>query len=717
MSSNKSLAFFVLCFALVSTVGSAYAAVEQLSSKWATSVDDSVKALGVGDVTGDNVSEIVAVDSHKAYVLSSGGKLLKTYPVNFSVSVVYVSDIDGDGAGEILLGSGYIETRNLSVERFDFTDPDNIHEKPELLYKVTRNLGDVYMIKYGANEPVNWLSVGEWVRSIRSDDVNGDGAIELLVASGGTNTDYIEEVSTGVNPDTGNTTYIRDYTENHYENGSILVFLANRSLAASYRTNNILWYAYSTFLQKAGGKVLVSGSTNISLRTPDGKLVSSFKSLDSNYTLQNVFSGKISQNKANEFIVWFSSPAADGAYLLDIDGIMIWQYRSPSKNLRGVYSVNMDADAGTEIVLAAPQSIYVLDGAGKLKWSYVVPLPIDRIVITDLGDNAYTDFVLSSGKQIVAYETSDKFLKTQLAATYYQQARDNYESQKYPEALANLTSAKDLYAQLSDQEGLTAADSLLLKVNSGIKDLRRDTALSLYKKARSEYYLGNYSNAKQYLLKAKELYSEAGDSDGVSKSDEFLKEMSGQETQQTTTLHEPDTLPGEKTATTQPRAGGTSQAISPFIYAMALLIAVLLVIYGIKHFKEHKPPKHGKSPEEETEPDDSMDAISIAVSKSEDEPGASGEYDRNPELRKNPPSDAITPGAETEKTVTQPEPAIEKTTTPSQPAGEKPAPSTPDANPAESKAIPLGYTEDKKEEKKESADKEKNRETVSGNSQ
>jgi hypothetical protein len=60
MSTNNAV--FILCV-LICTAGSAYAAVEQLSSKWAASVDDGITALGVGDLDGDNVSEIIAADS------------------------------------------------------------------------------------------------------------------------------------------------------------------------------------------------------------------------------------------------------------------------------------------------------------------------------------------------------------------------------------------------------------------------------------------------------------------------------------------------------------------------------------------------------------------------------------------------------------------------------------------------------------------------------
>ena len=119
MSTNKAVFFLIMCFALIFTAGSAYAAVEQLSSKWTASVDDDIKALGTGDIDGDNVSEIIAADSRKVYVFNVEGRQIRTYPINFTASVIYVADIDGDGLNEILIGGGYMETKNLSVERFD----------------------------------------------------------------------------------------------------------------------------------------------------------------------------------------------------------------------------------------------------------------------------------------------------------------------------------------------------------------------------------------------------------------------------------------------------------------------------------------------------------------------------------------------------------------------------------------------------------------------
>jgi tetratricopeptide (TPR) repeat protein len=702
MFSNKAVFFLILCFALICTAGSAYSAVEQLSSKWTASVDDDVKALGIGDINGDNVSEVIAAGPRKVYVFNAEGLQIRTYPINFTASVIYVADINGDGLGEILIGSGYMEMKNQSIDRFDFSDKNNIHEKPEILYKTARNRGDVYMIRSGAKEPVKWLDVGEWVRDIRTQDLNGDGVPELLVASGGSNIDYIEKITTGTNPDTGNLTYIRNYTEKGYENGSILVFLPDRTLAVSYRTNNILWYVYPIYLQKASGMVLVSGSTDISLWTLDGTIVSSFKSLDNSYTITDVFSDKISGGKANEFLVWFSSSSIEGTYLMDLDGIMLWQYRSPSRNMRGVYSLNLDIDEGKEVVVATMQNLYVLNGAGKLKWSYVLPVPIDKISVANLGENRYTDFVMSSGKKILAYETNEKFIKAQLAATYYQEARDNYGLGKYSDALINLTNAKDIYSQLSDAEGLSACDQLFLTINSSVKDVRKDTALSLYKKARSEYYLGKYAEAKEFLLKAKDIYSEVGDSEGVIRCEDFLSEMGRSEetlTPTTTIQEAQSTIPEDVTVTTEPPAANNSGR-SPLILGMAGIILVLLIGFGIKQMKEQKTARPKKPSKNKTQKD-ALDEISIAVSREESKEASAdssaGFNGANPEgssetaKQKSQLDNAIPLSSElVENKLETPESAIKKASTENNTNDPKPV--------TGGKAIPLGYDPEKKNE-------------------
>jgi len=68
-----------------------------MSSKWTAAADDDIKVIASGDVDGDNVSEIVAATQKKVYVYNSNGRQIKSYPIDFPPSTLYVSDIDGDG--------------------------------------------------------------------------------------------------------------------------------------------------------------------------------------------------------------------------------------------------------------------------------------------------------------------------------------------------------------------------------------------------------------------------------------------------------------------------------------------------------------------------------------------------------------------------------------------------------------------------------------------
>jgi len=70
-STNKTVFFLIL--SIMYTAGSAYAAVEQMSSKWTAAADDDIKVIASGDVDGDNVSEIVAATQKRSTSITPTG--------------------------------------------------------------------------------------------------------------------------------------------------------------------------------------------------------------------------------------------------------------------------------------------------------------------------------------------------------------------------------------------------------------------------------------------------------------------------------------------------------------------------------------------------------------------------------------------------------------------------------------------------------------------
>jgi len=564
-------------------------AEEQLSLRWTFDADSKIKALTSGDLDNDNYTEIVAVSSKRVYVLDTKGNLKKEYPIKFNPSAIFIADIDNDSIKEILIGSGWMNTTDIKGGRFEFEDIENIKEKEEFLYRITRNQGDIYVIQEDKKEPVKWLEVGEWIRDIFVDDLDGDGNNEILIASGGSNIDYIELVTTAISNKTGNLTYVRDYKEESSENGSVWIFYTNGSLSFSYHTDNIVWCVYSSLIREGEGKAISAGSKKLIVMDENAVELWTFESLGEDYSIKEVLIDDIDNNRINEVVTAFTSPIVSGIHVLDRDGSEIWQYRISSKNILGLFSINLDIDDDKEIVIASDKSIYVLDKKGGVEWTYLLTRDIDGIQVTDLGDNEYKDFIIASGNSLFAYEISKDFIKLQRADRYYQEAKRYYDSANYQDAIVSLTNARYIYSELGNSEGISICDSLLEKINEGLKEDKRGNANSLYRKALSKYYLGEYKEAREYAENALEIYTQIEDEKGISKCNSLLKDIEEALGPEVTTT----SITLEETTTTIITDEGEMSSI---ILILLLIIIIILIAFGlhqiaIKRSKRRKVEK------------------------------------------------------------------------------------------------------------------------------
>lgn len=577
--SSKNLAKFLVISLIFLYLTHGLIAEEQLSLRWSYEADDNIKALAYADIDNDNHPEIFIASSDKLYVLDINGTLKKEYPIKFSPSALFIADIDNDGIKEILIGSGWMNTTEITEGRFEFEDIRNIKEKAEFLYRITRNQGHVYIIQEDIKEPVKWFEVGEWIRSIFVDDLDNDRNKEIIIASGGTNINYIELIHTEINNKTGNLTYVRNYTEEYSENGSVRIFNNNGSLISSYLTKNTVWCVYPSFIQEGESKDIVLGSKNIISIDKNASEIWTFKSLGENYSIRRILIDDIDQNNVSEIIATFTSPILSGIHVLSKDGSEIWQYRIPSKNIQGLSSINLDIDSEKEIVIASLKNIYVLDTKGKAKWTYESADDIDKIHVTDLGDNEFKDFIIVSGNRLFVYEITEDFIKLQIADRYYQKGKEYYASANYQDALESTKEARDLYSELGNSEKISICDSLLENIKKGMAGISKDNADSLYMKALSKYYLGEYKEAREYAKKAKEIYMEIEDHEGISKCNSLLKDIESEIGSEVTTTVETSIIASttvEETTTVTTEVGGI-----PLTIMLLMIIAVILIIFGI----------------------------------------------------------------------------------------------------------------------------------------
>ncbi|MBN2251391.1 MAG: VCBS repeat-containing protein [Candidatus Altiarchaeota archaeon] len=577
--------FTVLCLAGTSSAG------DVLSFRWAFSVDGTVKALSSGDVDGDGVSEIVAASPKKIYVFDLKGDLIKSYPVDFAPSALYVKDIDGDGKADILVGSGWLNTSDVKESRFDFSDKDDIKEKPEYVYRKTRNQGDVYVIYGDSKEPVKWFKVGRWVKDIYVDDLDGDGVSEVLVASGGIDIDYVETLTVEIDPATGNQTYVRNRSEIYTENGTVTVYDINGSLRDVYVTPRTAWCVYSTSFGDFGNKYIIAGSGTVDILDRNATFVSSYEPLEYNYSILDVAAGDVDRDNIKEIAVSFMGPFSSGVYLLDHESSLLWEYRVSSENIAGLYVLNFDLDPLPEIVIASEGKMYVLDDEGNLEFMHSFDRAVDRLHVTGLGEDEYVDYVMSAGEGIYVYEVDEKFVKSQLADRFYQEAKRNFDSANYPASIVNLTSARYLYSELADPGKIALCDSLLEKINRDLLETKAATADSLYRNGISEYRFGGHTKAAEYLEKAREIYSQIGDIDGVAKCDDALREMeeSGEGPQETSDAT--STTSGERPEVPGTGGGGGTQSPSLLLFALIAIALMLFAVLLVKRSGKKKKPE------------------------------------------------------------------------------------------------------------------------------
>ena len=574
--SLETLSRVLVTGLLLLCLAGSISAEDRLQQKWSFKAGEDILMLSAGDVNNDQSVEVVAVSAKKVYVINAKGGLLKSYPIDFLVSSIEVADLDGDGVNEIILGSGFFNTSDVNGSRFDFTNPPTIKEKPAYIYKVMHSQGEIYVIKGNVAAPVKLASLNDWVRAMHVDDIDENGTNELLVSAGGVNIDYVEKVHIEINPDTGNQTYVRNRTEISTENGSLKILRSNGSLRSDFRTTETLWSIASAAMTQGELKNIFAGGSKVIILNNNATQVSSLKpSAGQNISIMDLIPQDMNRDKHKEILASFMGPLSSGVYLLNNSGSPIWEYRIDSKNVKGLYTASLDMDPEYEIIIASDKMLYVIDRAGKLKWSQPLQPLIAALQVIDYGDSN-PDFVMSSGADVFAYQMDQGFYKSQLAQVYYDDAKANFESARYEASVANLTAARSIYAEIDDSASLLKCDSLLEEINNELRKTNEENAKSLYNKGRDQFYYRKYDDAREYYLQARGIYARIADAEGVAKCDTAISEVEAEILKSASTSTQAS---ARATTTTKNQEAGDSP--SPIVLVLLAAILVVILVAGI----------------------------------------------------------------------------------------------------------------------------------------
>ncbi len=615
---------------------------EDIIPKWRYSVDDDITALTVGKI--NNRSVVLVASGDTLYILDRNGNLTERYTIQTPGEIyeIEMEDIDEDDEDEILLGLGWMETKELNQSEL-YSMYDGIPEEEDLLYKVLKSKGSFYVIDGGKIN--RWDEVDLWVRSIIISDINGDDKDEVIVVSGGYQNNYFKRYTDIVyrhrhcwteweikhtyyteaectcpgcfwddesNECNRNETWMEceweettdkgwNFSESSLVNGSIVIF--NKSgdlLSKSYMSEieDTFWNAdISNFYHDRDEEIIVGSGNKIYVFNYTGHVQASYEARGD---VKKLYVLDINNDWNDEIIVGFrnSSSGISGVGVINREGKELWMYRmKPKSSISAMYMKTLDEHGVNEILLISEGILYVIDDSGQLDWSgqfkynKLVVRGINRIFSTYLDDNSYEDLIATSNRMVYEYEIIGTFVKKQSADRYYALGKENYELTRYQEAKSYLGRARQLYLEADFSSGVSECDSLLEDITERLNDNRRAEADSQYARALLYYNVRDYESTKKYLNNARDIYAEINDSDGLLRCDYSMAIVEGILLEKNATTTTTTTTLTVTTTTTLPEESDIISLLSN----PAILVGFLVIIFLIVAiFVRSKAPKGRK---------------------------------------------------------------------------------------------------------------------------
>ena len=497
--------------------------------EWEHQFPSRITAIIADDWDNDSSTEIIIAASRSIYILDSEGELEKEYTIDSDgeIYALAVGSIDNRTGNELLFGTGFTLRERTNETWFEFTGTEAT-EKTEYLYETIRNKGELYVI---SDDEISELKdMGEWIRTIHISNLDNNGTDEIIVGTGGANTnwmmeygDWIETICSykdrpGFDTLIYNCSDIPHNASWHrvsYEmnNGYVYVLIENGSVLGNYVFDDAVWGLSTSDLFHDQDEEIVAGSgDNVYALDKDLGLLWTHPPQG---TVKKIEISDIDRNGNEEIIAEFRATNVNGIAVIEREGEDIWEYRLKGDVVRDFSIQNIDLDEEEEVLVASSNSVYVVDKDGRLKREFWIFEGIDNILSTDMDNNGYQEIILTSEDTVYSYEISERLIIGHNATIHYSLAEKNYGLENYQKAMEFTEIAKGLYSEINDPTGISKCDSLLEKIQEGINRNKEIEARSLYNQAMMKYLMNDYLNAKVLAERARWLYVEINHPEGI----------------------------------------------------------------------------------------------------------------------------------------------------------------------------------------------------------
>jgi len=249
-----------------------------------------------------------------------------------------------------------------------------------------------------------------------------------------------------------------------------------------------------------------------------------------------------------------------GVSLLE-NGKIEWNY-STKERIFDIYTGDIDGDGNSEILALSEDEIYLLDKNGKLRWKK----PMEKLVdswIKDIDNDGSVDILLLTRDKIYSLDKNgdtqwqynfddmlltisidynnnifvgslDKLYKFRVdqdyflnedAERFYSEAHNYYLQEEYSQARLYADKSKQLFLMVDNLEGALKCDFILLVTGLNTTVSKREKADEYYAKAVEFLDLNSYEEAKNYAEMALKIYREINDRNSVIKCDLLITDI------------------------------------------------------------------------------------------------------------------------------------------------------------------------------------------------
>jgi tetratricopeptide (TPR) repeat protein/outer membrane protein assembly factor BamB len=207
-----------------------------------------------------------------------------------------------------------------------------------------------------------------------------------------------------------------------------------------------------------------------------------------------------------------------------------------SEEIKGIFFENFHSDDEEEIIVFTTKVMSRFSkNLSRKKFTYddILTHDIDKVFFQDIDGNGEDEIIINSFGYTYFFTINKTFLVKESADKLYEQAVEYFNLKLYENATSYLTTARKIYEQVRDIGGLLNCKLLLSEIEEKLRGEKLTLANSYYEKAEFFYNISEYENATYYLILARDIFIELGNTERILKSNQLLKNIKDIQTGET----------------------------------------------------------------------------------------------------------------------------------------------------------------------------------------